>query len=60
MEYRVEVGKTLTVTDPETGEPVTMRVVASEDGKARITVEAPPNVRVRHNRDPEPLPRVIH
>ena len=60
MDYPLEVGETLTLTDPATGQPVTVIVTAIEDGKATIKVVAPPDVPVSKVRDPEPPPRVIH
>jgi len=56
MDIPVEVGKTLTFTDPDTGEITTVRVVAVEDGKATIKVDAPPGTLVTlvtHEREPQ-------
>jgi hypothetical protein len=60
MDYRVEAGKTLTLTDPETGESDAVRMMASEDGKATITVAAPPDVWVSKVRGPQQSPDTIH
>ncbi len=59
MDIPVEVGKTLTVTDPDTGEVITVRLVAAENGKATIVVDAPHGTPVTHEREPQP-PATIH
>ena len=58
----LRIGETTTIMDPATGEPITVRVDAIENGKATITVVAPPGTSVTTVREeqPEPPPRVLH
>ena len=40
MRFPLRIGEQTTLTDPETGEPVTVRVTAAEDGRLTVIVEA--------------------
>ena len=51
--------QTTTIMDPATGEPITVRVDAIENGQATITVVAPPGTSVTNVREPEP-PTTLH
>ena len=43
MHLSLRIGEETTITNPETGEPVTVRVVAGDDGKPTVIVEAAPD-----------------
>ena len=62
MYIPLRIGETTTIMDPATGEPITVRVDAIEDGQATITVVAPPDVSVTKvsECEQEPEPRVLH
>ena len=47
MRFPLRIGEETTLTDPETGEPVTVRVTAAEDGKVTVMVEAVPGSPVK-------------
>ena len=47
MQFPLRIGEQTTLTDPETGEPVTVRVTAAEDGKVTVIVEAVPGSPVK-------------
>ena len=47
MQSPLRIGEETTLTDPETGEPVTVRVTAAEDGKVPVIVEALPGSPVK-------------
>ena len=47
MQFPLAIGEQTTLTDPETGEPVTVRVTAAEDGKVTVIVEAVPGSPVK-------------
>jgi hypothetical protein len=47
MDISLRIGETTTLADPETGEPVTVRVTAAEDGKVTVIVEAVPGSPVK-------------
>lgn len=47
MEFLLRVGEETTITDPRTGEPITVRMVAGEDGKPTVIVEAAPDGSIR-------------
>lgn len=40
MRFPLWIGGETTITNPETGEPVTVRLTAAEDGKVTVIVEA--------------------
>ena len=58
MDLAVKVGQTLTFTDPDTDEAVTVRVDAAENGQTKLTVLAPPEVSVGKVREPQS--RTLH
>ena len=62
MYIPLRIGETNTIMDPATGEPITVRVDGIENGKATITVVAPPGTSVTKVREgeQEPEPRVLH
>jgi len=47
MQFPLRIGEQTNLTDPETGEPVTVRVTAAEDGKVTVIVEAVPGSPVK-------------
>ena len=47
MHFSLRIGEETTITNPETGEPVTVRVVAGDDGKPTVIVEAAPDRSIR-------------
>ena len=47
MHFSLRIGEETTITNPETGEPVTVRVVAGEEGRLTIFVEALPGSTVQ-------------
>ena len=47
MRFPLRIGEQTTITNPETGEPVTVRVTAAEDGKTTVIVEAVPGSPVK-------------
>ena len=47
MQFPLTIGEQTTLTDPETGEPVTVRVTAAEDGKVTVIFEAVPGSPVK-------------
>ncbi|TVP90891.1 MAG: hypothetical protein EA347_02710 [Thioalkalivibrio sp.] len=42
MHFSLRIGEETTVTNPETGERVTVRLVSGDDGKPTVIVEAAP------------------
>jgi len=42
VHFPLRIGEQTTIINPETGEPVTVRVVAGEEGRLTIIVEALP------------------
>ncbi len=53
MHIPLRVGETTTIMDPATGKRATVRVDAAENGQAKLTVVAPPEVSVGKVREPE-------
>ncbi len=47
MRFPLRIGEQTTLKDPKTGEPVTVRVTAAEDGKVIVIVEAVPGSPVK-------------
>jgi hypothetical protein len=47
MRFPLGIGEHTTLTNPETGEPVTVRVTAGDDGRLTIIVEAVPGSAVK-------------
>lgn len=47
MRFPLRIGEETTIRNPETGEPVTVRVTAAEDGKVTVIVEAVPESPVK-------------
>ena len=47
MDFPLRIGEQTTITNPETGEPVTVRVVAGEEGRLSVIVEALPGSTVQ-------------
>ena len=43
MHLSLRIGEETTITNPETGESVTVRVAAGDDGKPTVIVEAAPD-----------------
>ncbi|MBS0003193.1 MAG: hypothetical protein KFF45_08980, partial [Thioalkalivibrio sp.] len=43
MRFSLRIGEETTITDPETGEPIILRLVAGDDGKPTVIVEAAPD-----------------
>ena len=54
MYIPLRIGETNTIMDPATGEPITVRVDAIENGKATINVVASPDVSVTKVCEPQP------
>ena len=52
MHFPLTIGEQTTLTDPETGEPVTVRVTAGQDGKVTVIVEAVPGSPVKVSAPP--------
>ena len=52
MQFPLRIGEQTTLTDPETGEPVTVRVTTAEDGKTTVIVEAVPGSSVKVSAPP--------
>ena len=52
MLFPLRIGEQTTLSDPETGEPVTVRVTAAEDGKVTVIVEAAPGSPVKVSAPP--------
>ena len=47
MNFPLRIGEQTAITNPETGEPVTVRVVAGEEGRLTVIVEAMPGSTVQ-------------
>jgi len=47
MRFPLRIGEQTTITNPETGEPVTVRVTAGEEGRLTVIVEAVPGSNVK-------------
>ena len=47
VDFPLRIGEQTTITNPETGEPVTVRVVAGEEGRLTVIVEALPGSTVQ-------------
>ena len=47
MRFPLGIGEHTTLTNPETGEPVTVRATAGDDGRLTIIVEAVPGSGVK-------------
>lgn len=54
MYIALKIGEATMILDPTTGGPVTVIVTAIKNGRAEITVLAPPGMPVTKVRDPEP------
>jgi len=52
MQFPLRIGEQTTLNDPETGEAVTVRVTAAEDGKVIVIVEAVPGSAVKVSAPP--------
>lgn len=62
MNFMLKVGEERTITDPKTGDPITVRVVAGEDGDPTVVVDAAPgrSIRVRASGDAKVIYRDTH
>ena len=47
MQFPLRIGEQTTLTDPETGEPVTVRLTAGDEGGLIVIVEAVPGSPVK-------------
>ena len=53
MRFPLRIGEQTTLTDPETGEPVTVRLTAGDDGRLTLIVEAVPGSTVKVTAPPD-------
>jgi len=47
VDFPLRIGEQSTITNPETGEPVTVRLVSGEEGRLTVIVEALPGSTVQ-------------
>ena len=53
MQFPLRIGEQTILKDPETGEPVTVRLTAGEDGRLTVIVEALPGSPVKVTAPPD-------
>lgn len=52
MQFPLRIGEQTTLTNPETGEPVAVRLTADDDGRLTVIVEAAPGSPVKVSAPP--------